>query len=414
MGAPGNRISLVPLIARRFLASKNSNQFLSFISFVSAAGVALGVTALVVVTSVVNGFHDELAKVVSQTNGEVILFSRGELIHDAPLLERKLQKLVPELSAVSGSLLTELMMTSSKGKIAGALLEGVEWNSFDRVTSLRGKIVEGAAPTAPNEVLIGRELKNRLQVNVGDSVNLLLPELAPGENATKALPKIESVRVAGVLELGMFEYNSKYAFGDLTWLQEKMKVPGQTTTFKMKLKEGGATPRAIADRLSATFGAPFRVRDWSQLNRNLLYSIELEKIVIAIILFAIVVVASFNVVSSLMMMLNEKSKEISILKAMGFTPFASLRLFLLLGLIIGLGGIAVGLTLGLSVTFVLAKTQILKLPPDIYYLSRLPVEVRPGEIAVICLITLTITLLVSLYPGFRVARQSPIEGIRSV
>jgi lipoprotein-releasing system permease protein len=411
-----NRINLVSLLAKRFLSSKSSDQFLSFISFVSAAGVALGVTALIVVTSVVNGFRGELAKVISSTNGEVILFSRGELIHDAPLLEEKITKLVPELSAVSGSLLTELMMTSSRGKIAGGLFEGVEWDSFDQVTSLKGKVIEGAIPKSPGEVLIGKELKNRLQVSVGEEINLLLPEMKGFEDSSagSTLPKIVVAKVAGVIELGMFEYNSKYIYGDLAWLQEKMNVPGQITTFKMKLRPRAGEPRLIAERLSAVFGHPFRVKDWSQLNRNLLYSIELEKVVIAIILFAIVVVASFNVVSSLMMMLNEKSKEISILKAMGFAPMKSMQLFLLLGLTIGLGGVGVGLVLGLSLVFLLAKTQILKLPPDIYYLSRLPVEVRPEEILMICLITLGITLLVSLYPGLKVAKQSPIEGIRSV
>ena len=410
-----DRINLVSFLAKKFLRSKSSDQFLSFISFVSAAGVALGVTALIVVTSVVNGFRGELAKVISQTNGEVILFSRGELIKDAPLLEQKIAKLVPELNAVSGSLLTELMMTSPKGKIAGGLIEGVDWDSYDRVTQLKSKIVEGMMPFVPGEVLIGKELKSRLQVNVGDSINLLMPEMSEATRNTGAvLPKIESVKVTGILELGMFEYNSKFVYSHLAWLQEKMNVPGQITTFKMKLNPDQSTPRLIADRLTASFGHPFRVKDWSQLNKNLLYSIELEKVVIGIILFAIVIVASFNVVSSLMMMLNEKAREISILKAMGFGPMSALRLFLLLGLTIGLGGISVGLVLGLSLTLILAKTQILQLPPDIYYLSRLPVEVRPVEIFFICLITLFITLIVSLYPGLKVARQSPIEGIRSV
>lgn len=404
-------MNLIALIAKRFLRSKSSDQFLSFISLVSASGVALGVMALIVVTSVVNGFQGELAKVISETNGEVILYTQGELIEDASKIKQKLLQQVPEISNVSGSLLTELMVTSDHGKTSGGLLEAVTFDDFNSVTQIKKKIIQGEMPKDPDEVLIGKELKNKLQVSVGDSIQLLLPEMN-GKQLENTLPKIESVRVAGVLELGMFEYNSKFIYGDLAFIQNKMNVGQKISTFKMKLKKGMSTPREIADRLSKTFGHPFRVKDWSQLNKNLLYSIELEKIVISLILFAIVIVASFNVVSSLMMLLNEKSKEISILKAMGFTPFRSLKLFLWLGLTIGFSGVVIGTALGLMVLGILAKTQILELPPDIYYLSRLPVEVRPMEIILIGMITLMITTIVSLYPGIKSARQSPVEGIK--
>lgn len=373
-------------------------------------GVALGVTALTSVTSVINGFRGELAKVVTSVNGEVLLFTRGEPISDPTSLMEKVQKLVPEVKTITPSLITEGMVANGEN-VAGSVIEGVDPIRVLDVLELRNRIVSGVFPGKSGEILLAKELANRLKVKVGEGVQVLLPETRGEGSERSALPQVQEFVVSGIAELGMYDYNSKYAYLRLDDLQSALKLPNQVTTFKMKV--GRADPKKVADRLSELFGYPFRAKEWSSLNRNLLYSIELEKIVISIILFAIIIVAAFNVVSSLIMMLHEKTREISILKAMGFKGSQNFRLFLVIGGMIGGGGAILGTVVGLALSLFIGKANLLRLPPDVYYLSRIPVEIRPLEIVLIVIVSLLITVVASFFPAWRVAKQSPLEGIRS-
>jgi lipoprotein-releasing system permease protein len=209
----------------------------------------------------------------------------------------------------------------------------------------------------------------------------------------------------------MYEYDSKFLFMTLEGVQKFLDQPGRVTNFNIKLKPGEDS-RAASDRLSKSFAYPFKAKDWGQLNKNLFYAIQLEKVVIAIILTVIVIVAAFNVVSTLMMMIHDKTREIAILKAMGFRPSQSFLLFCLIGVGIGAVGIVLGVAGGLGVGWFLATTQLIHLPEDIYYIGFLPVVVRWQEIGLIALIALLIAFLATLYPSWKVSRRSPLEGIR--
>jgi lipoprotein-releasing system permease protein len=239
---------------------------------------------------------------------------------------------------------------------------------------------------------------------------LVIPSIGEGGDADAA-PKAVNVKVVGIVKMGMYEYDSKFIFAPLQAVQEILQQPGKVTSFKLKLA-GGVDSRQVSDRLSNGFAYPFRSKDWGQLNKNLFYAIRLEKVVIGIILTVIVIVAAFNVVSTLMMMIHDKTREIAILKAMGFRKNQTFMLFCLIGLGMGLVGTGFGVLIGVALTWVIRETNWISLPADIYYFNFLPVVVRWKEVGMIALVAIAISFLATLYPGWKVARRSPLDGLR--
>jgi lipoprotein-releasing system permease protein len=411
------RAHLNLLLARRFLLSKSSEGFLSLISWVSVLGVTLGVVALVVVTSVINGFEGELVRVITGMYGDVVLYSRGEPLSDPSSVEKKIRQYAPATEQVTPSFVFDLMVSGKQG-VAGAILEGVDFPSVGLVTQLKDRVVAGRLPVEPGEVALGTSLAERIGARgEEDEVRLVVPYVGEGEEgnsgspAASNSPKVIPVKVVGLIRMGMHEYDSKFVYASLPFVQEKLGFPGNVTSFKIRLRKG-ASSRQASDQLREGFGSPFQAKDWSQLNRNLFYAIQLEKAVISIILTVIVLVAAFNIVSTLMMMIHDKTKEIAILKAMGFSALTSFRLFVMMGLGIGVVGTAAGVGVGVGLNQILAKTHLIDLPADIYYIPFLPVVTRWPEVFVIALGAVAITGFATLYPSLQVSRRSPMEGIR--
>lgn len=369
-------------------------------------GVALGVLALTVVTSVINGFEGELARVITGTNGDVILYTRGEPLRDPDLIESEIYKNAPQVESVSPAFVSELMAVGPKGA-SGAVLEGVEKERLAVVTQIPQRIVVGRFPEKSDEVSVGSALAEKLGVSPGSELRLIVPFAENIDSSPKAL----QVRVVGITRMGMYDYDSKFIFMTLLGVQEFLGQQGHVTHFNLKLK-AGSDSRKVSDHLGDAFAYPFRAKDWSQLNKNLFYAIRLEKVVIGIILTVIVIVAAFNVVSTLMMMIHDKTKEIAILKAMGFRPDQSFQLFCLIGVGIGAVGILLGVLGGVGLSLILAKTQWIRLPSDIYYIEYLPVVMRWSELALISGVALWIAFLATLYPAWKVSRRSPLEGLR--
>lgn len=410
------RVSPVALLAKRFLLSKASDKFLSFIAWVSVVGVALGVLALTVVTSVINGFEGELAQVITGMNGDVVLYSRGEPIKNPEVIEGKIRRIVPETAAITHSFVTELMVSGPNG-VAGAVLEGLDAKTVGEVTVVPKRLISGRLPQAEGEVAVTSSLASRIGAEEGSQLRLIIPFVgeAIGEGDKKdpaaAPPKSVNAKVVGIVKMGLYEYDSKFLFGSLEGVQKFLDQPGKVSTFKLRLKPGSDS-KAASDRLTESFGYPFRAKDWAQLNKNLFYAIQLEKVVIAIILTVIVLVAAFNVVSTLMMMIHDKTKEIAILKAMGFRPSQSFRLFCLIGLGMGAVGTVTGIGIGLAITWVLKSTRLITLPAEIYYIGFLPVVVRWTEIGLVALVAMAVAFAATLYPGWKVARKTPLDGLR--
>jgi len=406
--------AVVRLLARKFMLSKSSDAFVSLIAWVSVAGVALGVLALTVVTSVINGFEGELQRVITGMNGDLILYSRGEPFSDADRVESRVRQIVPETQALTPSLYMELMV-SGPGSVAGAALEGVDWKRASQVTRAHERLVAGALPerVAAGElpqVALGEALAARIGAKTGDEIRLVIP-FSAGDIDSGSSSKVISVRVSGMIKMGMYEYDSKFVFAHLSDVQVMLEAPGKVSSIKIKLAPGADTQIASV-RLAESFGYPFKAKDWGQLNRNLFYAIQLEKAVISVILTVIVLVAAFNVVSTLMMLMHDKTREIAILKAMGLAPRQSFQLFFWIGAGIGLIGALLGGVLGLGLNQLIEKSRLIELPADIYYIGFLPVVTRWGEFVGILVVALGLCLLATVYPAWRLARRAPLEGIR--
>jgi lipoprotein-releasing system permease protein len=403
------KTAIVPTLARRFLLSKSSDGFLSFIAWVSVVGVALGVLALTVVTSAINGFEGELTRVISGTNGEVIFYTRGEPIDDPAKVEEKIREAVPQVEAITPTFTTQLMASGPNG-VAGAVLEGVDLPTLGKVTLIPERVSLGRMPEKKGEIIMGYALADRIGATVGSEIRLIIPFTEESETGMST-PKTVKGEVVGIAHMGLYEYDSQFIYAPIADVQEIVNQPGKVTTFKLKLKPG-ADSRQASDRLADQFGYPFRAKDWMQMNKNVFYAIRLEKTVIAIILAAIVIVASFNVVSTLMMMIHDKSREIAILKAMGLMPGQGFRLFCLIGIGMGSVGTVFGVALGLGVSWILATTKLIQLPADIYYISFLPVVVRWHEIGMIAAAAMLISFVATLFPAYKVSKRTPLEGLR--
>lgn len=413
----------LPLIAKRFLLSNQRDGFLSFISWVSTLGVALGVMALVVVTSVVNGFKRQLETTITGMNGDVILYTRGNPIPDGPDIERRVKELIPRVSAVTSSFITELMVSGPKS-VAGAVLEGFDPLTLGQVTHIPQRVKSGRMPVVLGEIALGSALADRVGAKVGSSIRLVAPfvgastetrEGAGAEDDASARPaKFQDMNVVGIIEMGMHQYDSKFVFATLESVQSFLGYRGAVTSFKLRLREGSTLQHAVdaARKLGDHFGYPFRAKDWAQLNRNLLYAIELEKVVLSIILTAIVLVAAFNIVSTLMMMIHDKGADIAILKAMGMRSRQAWLLFMSMGGAIGAVGIVSGGLGGLALNASLKHFKWIELPADVYYINFLPVIERWGELAAIFGATLILCWVAALIPAQIVARKGILDGIR--
>lgn len=412
------RFKLSLEIATRFLASKSRGNFLSFITGVSIVGVAVGVLALLVVTSVVSGFENQLTKVIAGTQGDLIFYSRGAPIRDRQALERKLREFTPHLESMTGTFVNEVMFNGPNG-VAGGALEGVELQSWGEVVHVEDHLTEGSRlPETDRDIILGSSLAERLGVKIGDSVRVVLPFTDVDNDGNYGSPRVQDFELSGIVHLGMHEYDSKYAYATLHAVQNlafgeesAQDKRDWLTSFRIKLKRGANAQDAAAE-LAQHFGFPYKVKDWSALNKNLLYAIKVEKAVIMVLLTAIMIVAAFNVVSALLMMVYEKEREIAILRVLGVRRRDQFILFSWIGSFFGLAGTTCGVIGGLILTFILRKTKFIHLPAEVYHLEYLPVVIRWTEWSAIGVMAFVICFLSTVGPAARISRRSPVEGLK--
>jgi lipoprotein-releasing system permease protein len=407
-------MSIVALVARRFLTGKKRNAFLSFIAAVSLFGVCLGVAALTVVMGVMEGFETQLRSIITGTHSHVVLYSQRQLIpNEVEMTDR--------LRAIGGSRITALgpyifseVMLARGSRVVGSLVEGVEADNVGRVTEVEQHLSRGAMPRRgtgdmdPPTILLGADLAQALNAAPGDDISMISPFF----DKDSLQPRSRRFRVGGIATTGMYDYDSKYSLIDIDEARDFFHISASAVS-AIKIKtDNAAHSEEVAAKVQKELGYPYRARDWTELNRNLLYAVRLQKAVIFVILTAIILVAAFNIMSTLMMMMSEKKKEMSILKAMGLSRRRSSEIFIRVGLLIGLSGAAAGVALGLLICVVLAKTHLVQLPSDVYFISFLPVDVRPGTLLLISACAVVVALLATLYPAYRVAAESPVEGLR--
>ena len=419
-------------------------------TLISIGGVATGVWALTVVLSVMSGFEQDLKSKIlgAHAHGVVLKYGQNDFTDWRGTQERVLS--VPGVAASTPFLYAEVMLSAGQN-LTGSILKGVDTSTLGKVTEIPRSLEEGrlewldrpeeipparprqglsealegadknrqaprGAPppdAAPAErlpgILLGRELARGLRVGVGDVVNVVSPfgDIGPAGPQPKSRP----FRVAGLLYSGFYEYDAKFAYLQLAEAQRFFGAGDSVTGLELKVKDVNAARPVMRKVLAVLEGYPFRTKDWGEMNRNLFSALMMERIAMAVILGFIMLVASFIVVATLVMLVLEKTREIAVLRSMGATTTSIMKIFVAEGLAIGTVGTGFGLLLGLGTTSLVSRVGI-PLDPEVYYISHLPVLVDGGDFALVALAAIALSYLATIYPATRAARLEPVEGLR--
>ena len=401
-------------IARRYLTARQKQAFISVISLISILGVGLGVASLIVVVGVMHGFSTELRDKILGINAHMVAAVAGGAMHDYRLLMEKAEA-VPGVAGATPFVYTEVMLSSARG-VKGVVLRGVDGASAGRVLALPREMIAGslddlAAPGLFPGIIVGRELADRLGLSVGDTVNLMSP--AGKESAAGFSPKVKTFVLCGMFKSGMYEYDSTLAYVSIPAAQELLGFKRDIVSgLELKAVDVDTVDSLAPAVRTALGGPPVFVRTWIDMNGNLFKALHLEKTAMFVILVMIVVVGSFSIITTLVMLVMEKTRDIAILMSMGATPAAIRTIFMLQGAIIGLVGTALGFALGLAVALALEKYQFIKIPGDVYPMDHLPVKLDWPDLVIIGLTSLTLCFLATLYPARQAAGLKPVEALR--
>jgi lipoprotein-releasing system permease protein len=403
-------------IALRYLKSKKKKKGLSFSTIISISGVSVGVMALLIVLSVMSGFHEDLQRKILGANAHAVVLSYRGQIEDYKVLMEELKK-EPSIVFASPFVLGQVMLSSGK-RAHGIFLRGIDIETEIKTTDILGAIKHGNIGNLKNEkgldsempyIILGKELALMLGVWVGDVVNVISPmgEIGP----LGMLPKVKQFKIAAIFEIGMFEYDTNLALISLKSAQDFFGYGSNVTGIELRLRDIYKASD-VRIELNEKLKFPYYIRDWMQMNKNLFAALKLEKLAMFIILILIVLVASFNIISTLMMNVVEKQKEIAILKAMGATNKGIMMVFMLQGLFIGLIGTVIGVSGGYLVGKFIHDYEVIKLPADIYYLSKLPVKMKFFDFVIVSFSAIAISFLSTIYPSYRAAKLNPVEPLR--
>lgn len=403
----------------RYLKAKRRQAFISLITWISVGGIAVGVMALIVVISVMTGMQNELRDKILGTYSHIVILNSFESnVKDHEAVVKKVKD-NPHVKAAAPYIYGE-MLVSSDTRSAGAVLRGVDPTAEAEVTDLRRYMRDGDMKTAlttqyadgdftRNGVILGDALAHTLGVLPGDAVNLISPK---GRMTPMGMtPKIEKFRVAGLFHSGMYQYDSGMVVVSLPAAQEFMNMPDRVSGVEVKVDDIYAAAD-IARQLEKSLGLPYYARDWMEMNQNLFYALKLEKAAIFVILVLIVFVAAFNIVSTMIMVVMEKGRDIAILKSMGATRRMIMRIFFMEGFLIGLMGTVAGNILGYGLCIALQKYQFIKIPSDIYNAKTLAVTMDPMDFLMISASALAISALSAVYPAWNASRLDPAEALR--
>jgi len=403
---------LSSFIGLRYLRSKKSNAFLSLITFLSIAGVAVGVATLIVILSVMDGFEGALKTRLAQGEFHILVTRAGEdnepFFAFTPDKVNKVYSLGSDVLSVNPVLSTEAILKAGK-KVAGMSMRGVAESHMSLLAASLIEAAEGPKVLSREGLWLGKELAYQLNVLPGDRVQVISP--TETEGPLESVPRIRSFRVDGIFESGLPEKDLHTVYASLEAVQDFLARPGLVNRVEVSVRDFERSEKS-GGQIRGELGDAFRVQDWNELNAHLFASLKLERITMFVILAMIVLVASFNIVTSLRMTVVEKRKEIAILQAMGATGKQIGGIFLVQGAVIGNIGTLIGLMAGLGITLMLKTYPVIELP-DIFYDRSLPVKISPWFISLIVFTAMVIVVLAAFFPARAAAKIPPLEGIRN-
>ncbi len=406
------------MMAMRYLRARRQEGFISVIAWFSLVGIALGVATLIIVMSVMNGFRQELLERILGINGHLSVYGpvAGQMTDYQPMIDKI--KTVDGVISVN-ALIEGQVMASAKGVAKGAIVRGIKAEDLAKRDIVAENIQQGSLESfkGDNVVLIGQRLAQSMGVTVGDDITLISPK--GNVTAFGTVPRMRAFKIVGTFEIGMYEYDSGFVFMPLEAAQIYFKLPDAVSNLEVFINNpdnaqdvGFAIQRALKGQAS--------VHDWQRANSSFFNAIQVERNVMFLILTLIILVAAFNIISSLIMLVKDKGRDIAILRTMGATRGMILRIFLIAGASVGVIGTTLGFGLGLAFAvnietirhWIEGLTGTNLFAAEIYFLSQLPAVVDPTEVIAVVLMGLGLSFLATIYPSWRAARIDPAEALR--
>jgi lipoprotein-releasing system permease protein len=405
------------MLAMRYLRARRQEGFISVIAWFSLLGIVLGVATLIIVMAVMNGFRQELLSRILGLNGHLSIYG-------PPAGITEFEPLAGTVAGVEGVVVVDPMiegqaMVTANGVARGAVVRGLRPEDIRRRTILTENITSGSLDDFEGEdaVLIGSRLAERLGLAIGDKITVISPK--GNVSAFGTVPRVRSYPIVATFNIGMYEYDSGFVFMPLEAAQTYFRLPDAVTTLEIFVEDPDDAPNMVRD-VRAAVGDVGRVHDWQRANASFFNAIQVERNVMFLILTLIIVVAAFNIVSSLIMLVKDKGRDIAILRTMGATRGMIMRIFFLSGISIGVigtfGGFILGVTFATNIETIRQGIQALTgtelFAAEIYFLSQLPAEVEAVEVTAVIVMALALTFLATIYPSWRAARIDPAEALR--
>ncbi len=407
------------LIGLRYTRAKRRNHFISFISLISLLGMTLGMTALITVMSVMNGFHKEVrARILGVASHAQISSYQGSLydwekIGEIAIRDPRVEAVAPYIDAQG--------MLSHNSMVRGVIVRGILPEDENKVADFSEKMVAGNLDQlVPGEfgIVIGQELAHSLNAFIGDKIVLISPQgqITPAG----ILPRLKQFTVTGIFDVGHFEYDSGLALIHLTDAQKLYRMaPNQVSGVRLKLHDMFKAPQVIQD-LAGILPGDLYLTDWTQQHANYFRAIQIEKRMLSLILALIIAVAAFNIVSTLVMAVTDKQSDIAILRTLGASSGSIMKIFIIQGALIGilgtllglLGGILLAYNVGDVIAFIEHAFNIQFLSQEVYYISKIPSDPQLTDIVTVAAVSLILTLLATLYPSYRASKVNPAEALR--
>jgi len=404
------------MVAFRYLRARRQEGFVSVIAIFSLLGIALGVATLIIVMSVMNGFRADLLARILGLNGDLGVYALSGGLGDFDSAAQKVRD-IPGVARVTPIVEGQVMAASETGA-AGALVRGIRPDDLRSLPLLANHIVQGSLSDFSDDgVAVGDRLARRLGLAVGSPITLVSPEGTA--TAFGTMPRVKTYRVVALFNVGMYEYDNSFIYVPLEAAQLFFRLPGAVSSLEVFT----ADPDQVREQrrlIGAALAGRVRIVDWQQANSSLFNAVEIERNVMFLILTLIIVVAAFNIISSMIMMVKDKGRDIAILRTMGASRAMILRIFVLSGASIGVIGTLAGFVLGLVFTNnIEAIRQGLQriigtdlFAAEIYFFTRIPARIDAGEVAAVVIMALALSFLATLYPSWRAARLDPVEALR--